>query len=112
MSSSTTSTSTGTSTSVPCPYISGGATGNFNTTGPFCFVTCDEIAGWDCMNTAGRTVSVNGTVVSCGNSLSLPAANGRYQFEVTAGTYTYASIDWWGTFQACGSNDAGPLTAY
>ena len=105
VSSSVVATSTGTSTSVPCPYISGGNTGNFGTTGPFCFVTCDEISVWGCSNDDGRTVGVNGTVVSCG-SMPLPTADGRYQFEVTAGTYTYASIYWSGTSQACGSSSS------
>ena len=85
-----------------CTVISGGNTGNFGTTDAYCFVTCDEIAGWGCSNAAGRTVSVNGTVVSCGSSLT--AVNSRYQFEVTAGTYAYASIYWWGTYQACSTH--------
>jgi hypothetical protein len=85
-----------------CSVISGGNTGNFGTTDAYCFVTCDEIAGWGCSNDDGRTVSVNGTAVSCGSALT--AVNGRYQFEVTAGTYTYASIYWWGTSQACSTH--------
>ena len=85
-----------------CTVISGGNTGNFGTTDAYCFVTCDEIAGWGCSNAAGRTVSVNGTVVSCGSSLT--AVNSRYQFEVTAGAYAYASIYWWGTYQACSTH--------
>jgi len=85
-----------------CTVVSGGSTGNFGTTDAYCFVTCDDIAGWGCSNADGRTVSVNGTVVSCGSPLT--AVNGRYQFEVTAGTYTYASIYWWGTYRACSTH--------
>jgi hypothetical protein len=85
-----------------CTVISGGSTGSFGTTAAYCFVTCDDIAGWGCSNAAGRTVSINGTVVSCGSPLT--AVNGRYQFEVTAGTYTYASIYWWGTYRACSTH--------
>ena len=85
-----------------CAVISGGSTSNFGTTDAYCFVTCDDIAGWGCSNADGRTVSVNGTVVSCGSPLT--AVNGRYQFEVTAGTYTYASIYWWGTYRACSTH--------
>ena len=85
-----------------CTVISGGSTGSFGTTDAYCFVTCDDIAGWGCSNADGRTVSVNGTVVSCGSPLT--AVSGRYQVEVTAGTYTYASIYWWGTYRACSNH--------
>jgi len=85
-----------------CTVISGGSTGNFGTADAYCFVTCDDIAGWGCSNADGRTVSVNGTVASCSSPLT--AVNGRYQFEVTAGTYTYASIYWWGTYRACSTH--------
>ena len=85
-----------------CTVISGGSTGSFGTTNAYCFVTCDDIAGWGCSNADGRTVSANGTVVSCGSPLT--AVNGSYQVEVTAGTYTYASIYWWGTYRACSNH--------
>lgn len=86
-----------------CVAVSGASTGDFGTAGAYCFVTCDNIAGWGCSNLEGRTVSVNGTVVSCG-SMPLTAVDGRYQFEVTAGDHTYASIYWWGTSQTCSAH--------
>jgi hypothetical protein len=80
---------------------------NPQTTGAFCLITCDAIAGWGCANMEGRTITVNGTAVTCppeggSGGSTLPAkVNGAYTFNVSAGTYGYASIDWWGTVTAC-----------
>jgi endoglucanase len=72
-----------------------GNTGNFDTTGAFCFRTPDNISGWNCSNFDGRTLKVNGVVKACGD-LPLPAkVNGYYYFDCTAGTYNYASIYWY-----------------
>lgn len=63
----------------------------------FCVATCDDIAGWGCSNfDSGRKVTVNGTAVSCGDTLT--KKNGYYIIRVTAGTnssMTSASIYWW-----------------
>ncbi|HQF56474.1 MAG TPA: C25 family cysteine peptidase [Fibrobacteria bacterium] len=69
-------------------------TGNFNTTGKACYKTTQNISGWGCSSFDGRTVKVNGVRVSCGGAL--PAkTNGAYYFDVSAGTYSWASIYWW-----------------
>ena len=72
-------------------------TGNFGTTGEFCFRTPDNITGWDCSNFTGRTLKVNGVETDCGD-LPLPAkVNGYYYFDASGGTgaVDYASIYWY-----------------
>jgi hypothetical protein len=65
-----------------------------DTLSSFCIATCDDIDGWGCANFAGRTISVNGTDVSCGATLT--KKNGYYVFRASAGTLSYATIYWWG----------------
>ena len=60
----------------------------------FCIATCDDIDGWGCANFDGRTISVNGTTVSCGATLT--KKDGYYVFRASAGTHSYATIYWWG----------------
>jgi len=80
---------------VPAKTISGGQSGNFNTTAAYCFRTPDTINGWGCSNFTGRSLLVNDQSKSCG-SLPMPTKyNGYYYFEESAGTYSYASIYWW-----------------
>lgn len=83
---------------VPAKTITGTGsanTGNFGTTGPFCFRTPDNISGWGCSNLTGRTLKVNGVTTTCG-AASLPAkVNGYYYFDVSAGSVDYASIYWY-----------------
>jgi len=80
---------------VPSKTITGGQSGNFGTSGAFCFRTPDNISGWNCSNFTGRTLQVNDVAKSCGN-MPLPVKwNGYYYFEVTAGSFDYASIAWW-----------------
>jgi hypothetical protein len=83
---------------VPAKTITGsgsGNSGNFGTTGAFCFRTADNITGWGCANLTGRTLKVNGVTVTCG-TLPLPAkVNGYYYFDASAGGVDYASIDWY-----------------
>jgi fibronectin type 3 domain-containing protein len=75
---------------------------SFDTSGPYCFVLCWNLSpaapiygGWGCSNLDGRTLIVNGQATSC--SAALPAqSNGAYTFSSTGGTYSYASIYWWG----------------
>jgi hypothetical protein len=73
--------------------ISGSVT--FQTTGTFCFVTCDNTTnGWGCdsFTDKDRTVTVNGTKVTCGGAM--PAKNGGeyYYFEIGAGGNTWDAI--------------------
>jgi hypothetical protein len=73
-----------------------GQTGNFNTTGPVCGRIAGAIDGWGCSNFAGRTIKVDNTVVTCGQT-PLPAAwsDGYHYFAISAGKYSYASLNWW-----------------
>jgi hypothetical protein len=76
-----------------------GSTGGFGTTNAFCFVTCDSMQyGWGCdsFTEATRTVTVNGTSVTCGGTL--PAKkSGYYYFAIAAGGHTWDAIHWSGT---------------
>ncbi len=76
-----------------CKAASGGQSGNFNTTGAVCYTVTGTIRGWGCSNTQGRTVTVNGTAVTCGQ-LPVPGSS-PYTFSFTAGTYPWASFYWW-----------------
>jgi hypothetical protein len=83
---------------VPAKTITGsgsGTSGNFGTTGAFCFRTPDNITGWNCSNFTGRTLKVNGVTATCG-TLPLPAkVNGYYYFDISAGGVDYSSIYWY-----------------
>jgi hypothetical protein len=83
---------------VPAKTVTGGQTGNFGTTGAFCFRTAENIAGgWGCSSFTGRTVKVNGIAETCG-AMPLPAkVNGYYYFDSSAGTGSldYAAIYWY-----------------
>jgi hypothetical protein len=92
---------TSTSTT-PCANpvtITGGQSGNFNTTGAVCLRTSQNVAGWGCSNFAGRTVSVNGgaATATCGSG-PFPLAkwsDGYTYFAISAGTYPWASLYYW-----------------
>lgn len=94
----TTTTTTSTSTE-PCTptktfAVTAGGTGNFNTTGAYCAKVTGTINGWNCYNFTGRTVLANDKSVAC--AATLPAkVNDAYYFEVSAGTYSWASIAFW-----------------
>jgi hypothetical protein len=67
----------------------------FGTTGPVCIRVTEQVDGWGCSNDAGRSVSVNGTPVMCGD-MPLPARqDGAYYFSFTAGMYGYAALYYW-----------------
>lgn len=83
-----------------CIIKTGGQSGNFNTSNAYCFKTKDPINGWGCSNMTGRTVSVTvngqGTPVTvCGAKLPVKGTNDYYEFKISAGGYSYASIYWW-----------------
>ncbi len=75
-----------------CTTATGGQSGNFNTTGAVCYTVNTNINGWGCSNAAGRTVTVNGTSVTCGQPLP---GSAPYTFSFSAGTYPWASFYWW-----------------
>jgi hypothetical protein len=68
-------------------------------TGAVCYQTTSAIHGGNCGNFASpRTLSVNGTTVSCngGNWASIPAKrNGGYCVQATSGNYAYAYFTAW-----------------
>ncbi|HEY0466191.1 MAG TPA: carbohydrate-binding domain-containing protein, partial [Polyangiaceae bacterium] len=70
--------------------------GSFNTTGERWFVVSDSINGWQASEMAGRTIRVNGVVVTPGQ-MPLPApVNGTtYYFNFSAGSRTWASWSFW-----------------
>jgi endoglucanase len=72
-----------------------GNTGNFNTTGPACYRTSQNIAGWGCSNFDGRTLTVGGQTRTCGQLPLVRSADGYYYFSATAGTFAWASIYVW-----------------
>jgi len=79
----------------PAKEVSGGMSGPFGSTGPACLRVEGMIAGWGCSNFDGRTVKVNGREMMCGQ-LPLPdAVDGSYYFDVSAGTFEYASFYWY-----------------
>jgi subtilisin family serine protease len=75
--------------------VTGGQSGNFNTSGAVCYRTSDTINGWGCSNFDGRTVSVNGVAETCGK-VPLPPkqADGFRYFAISAGTFPWASFFW------------------
>jgi endo-1,4-beta-xylanase len=71
-----------------------GESGSFGTTGAVCFTVDEPIpCGWACSGVDGRTVSVNGTAVSCGQ-MPLPGS-APYTFRFSAGTSPSAAFTWW-----------------
>ena len=94
----------------------GGSTGTviFQTTGAYCFVTCNAIASWGCSNfdQTIRAVTVNGTSVNC--AAGLPAKkSGYYYFEIAANAtagHTYDAIWFSGTAATSCTAPAGGYT--
>jgi beta-glucanase (GH16 family) len=76
-----------------CTTATGGQSGNFNTTGAVCYTVTGTIRGWGCSNADGRSVTVNGTAVTCGQ-MPLPGGSPN-TFRFTAGAYPWASFYWW-----------------
>jgi endo-1,4-beta-xylanase len=76
--------------------MTGGQSGNFNTTGAVCLRTSATVNGWGCSNFTGRTVKVNNVAMTCGQT-PLPAkwSDGYLYFDVSAGSLTYASLFYW-----------------
>jgi hypothetical protein len=72
-----------------------GAALPFGTTGAVCIRVTEQVDGWGCSNMDGRSVSVNGTSVMCGQ-MPLPARqNNAYLFSFTSGMYAYAALYYW-----------------
>lgn len=89
----------GIANSGPCANpvdIAGTNTENFGTMGPACFRTKTVITGgWNCSDTDGRIIKINGHVLQCGFMPVPPQIDGYTYIEATAGTYTWAQVYWW-----------------
>ncbi len=105
-----------------CPVLNASAQ-NYsvtNTPGPYCFITCWDLAGTGVSNFNGRTLTINGTPVTCtldgtgGGSCTIPSGltkdtatyptSGSYLFVASAGgtgSTTYPGNYWWGTGHTC-----------
>jgi hypothetical protein len=100
-SSSTSSSSSSSSGGGTCsPIATGGNSGNFNTTGAYCFRVATNVAGWGTSNFQGRTISVtvngSGTAVTTpGAALPAKGASDYYHFSASAGGVTWAAVYWW-----------------
>jgi hypothetical protein len=73
---------------------------DINSTGPFCFITCNDFKyGWGCnsFTESMRSITVNGTSVYCGGKLPAKEPEGYYYFEIGAGGHTWDSLYWAGT---------------
>jgi hypothetical protein len=107
---------------IPCDTVhmislgdTGGIPANgFGTTGSYCFATCDDIQGWGASNMAGRGLLViNGKQIDLSTGVgSLPLPTPKYMdtytvFQVSAGTYDYARVYWWGTGHVCAAPAGG-----
>lgn len=100
LSSSRPSSSRSSSSGGSCPIITGGQSGNFNTTNAYCFRIPNTVRGWGVANFSGRSISVtvngSGTAVTTpGASLPTKGADDYYHFNSTAGAYPWASVYWW-----------------
>ena len=96
-SSSSTSTSSGT-VGAPCAGavdIVANQNVALGTTSAACYRTNVTIAGWQCSNFDGRTVTVDGAVLACGTVPSGTWTDGYVYFAISAGTYSYASFSFW-----------------
>jgi fibronectin type 3 domain-containing protein len=108
--------STSTASVLACTVMGAGVTSyglNPQSKNAYCFVTCYDIQGVESSNEDGRTMTINGSTVSCpvnGNctppTLALPAKNGGYVFQLSAcpssGTcYAWPQNTWWGTSNSC-----------
>jgi hypothetical protein len=89
-------------------------TGEFNTTGNFCFATCDDIQGWGGSSLDGRTlllINKQSVAVPSGNgAMPLPTPklfNDYTVFQINGGTHSYASIYWWGNGHECDAPQDG-----
>lgn len=69
--------------------------GPFGTTGERWFVVNTNINGWQASEVQGRTIRVNGVVVTPGQMPLPPAVNGNYYFQFTAGNNNWSSWSFW-----------------
>lgn len=73
----------------------GANSGSFGTNAAVWFEATAPVNGWQASNTAGRTITVNGVVVTPGGALPSPTPEGKYYFHFSAGAYSYATWSYW-----------------
>ena len=78
----------------PVNDVSGGMSGPINTLGAACLRVTDDISGWGCSNFEGRTVKVNGRELMCAEVPLPDKIDGAYYFDISPGTFDYASLYW------------------
>jgi hypothetical protein len=66
-----------------------------NTTDEVWFVTDGPVNGWQISEASDRTISVNGVSVNPGETPLTPAADGKYYFNISAGSKAWASWSRW-----------------
>jgi hypothetical protein len=77
------------------PLVRNQNSGPFGTTGERWFVVSQNVNGWQASEMAGRTLRVNGILVTAGQ-MPLPAAvDGAYYFQFSPGNFTWASWSFW-----------------
>jgi hypothetical protein len=69
--------------------------GAFGTTGERWFVVSQHINGWQASEMEGRSIRVNGILVTPGQMPPPAAANGSYYFQFSAGSFSWASWSFW-----------------
>ena len=76
-----------------------GNSGNFGTSAAVCYEVTAQFNTWRCSNLGTRTVTVNGSPVTCSDAMGtwpLPARiSGSYFFEFSAGTPDYTAFFWY-----------------
>jgi len=80
--------------------VSKGNSGSLETTGPACLRTQEKFGTVGCSNWAGRTLKVNGALVTCpdGKTTTGPfaaAVDGWNYFDISAGSLSYAGLYWY-----------------
>jgi hypothetical protein len=71
------------------------SSGSFGTTGERWFVVSTNVNGWQASEVQGRTIRVNGVVMTPGQMPLPPAVNGNYYFQFTAGSNNWSSWSFW-----------------
>lgn len=77
------------------PLARNQSSGAFGTTRERWFVVSTNINGWQASEMAGRTIRVNGVLVTPGQMPLPPAVNGSYYFQFSAGSFNWASWSFW-----------------
>ena len=84
----------------PTKDISGGQIKDIGA-GATCLRTADDFTGWNCSGMDDRKITINGTLVKCGDKP--PAKAGSfYYFDITAGANAWAGSSWFSDVSSLG----------